>query len=144
MFTKKMALEAAFEILKKGHSKEAVMRRIAAETQSLLSTIPNGVYSDAIRLQQIDEIDLRIDHYCNLMRAEGNDYAALVGHVYPTKPDYMVYHNALTAAERKVTRAARETLGSQTDDEMADRIETATDIFRQQEVEAIYGPHARR
>ena len=52
MFTKKMALEAAFEMLKNGQAKEAAMQRIAVETQSLLSTIPSGVYSDAIRQNQ--------------------------------------------------------------------------------------------
>src|SRR5210317_762625 len=63
MFTKKMALEAAFEMLDKDRSKETVMRRIATETESLLSSMPNGVYSDAIRQEQIREVDLLIDHY---------------------------------------------------------------------------------
>ena len=71
MFTKKMALEAAFEMFNKDRPKETVMRRIASETESLLSSIPNGVYSDAIRQQQIREVDLLIDHYCKLMRADG-------------------------------------------------------------------------
>lgn len=144
MFTKKMALEAAFEILKKGQSKEAAMSRLASETQSLLSTIPNGVYSDAIRQKQLLEIDLLIDHYCKLMRAEGSDYVRLVAEAYQTKEDYAVFQDKLTQAEGAVTRAARETLGIQTDDQMAARIEAATDKIRQQEVEVIYGSHLRR
>ena len=120
------------------------MSRLASETQGLLLSISNGVYSDAIRQKQLLEIDLLIDHYCRLMREEGSDYVTLVAEAYQTKEDYAVFQDKLTQAEGAVTRAARETLGNQTDDEMADRIETATDKFRQQEVEAIYGPHLRR
>ena len=143
MFTKKMALEAAFEMLKKGQTKEAAMRRIASETQSLLSSIPNNVYSDVIRQEQLAEIDLLIDHYCKLMQAEGSDYVALVADAYQTREDYAVFQDQLTLAESAVTRAARDTLGNQTDDQMAGRIETATDKIRQQEVETIYSPHSR-
>ena len=143
MFTKKMALEAAFEMLDRGHSKKTVMGRIASETESLLSSIPNGVYSEAIRQQQTREIDLLIDHYCNLMRADGDDYGALVVSVYQTEEDYREFQEKLASAERKVTEAARETLGHQTDDEMAVRIEAVTEKIRQQEVEMIYSSHSR-
>ena len=143
MFTKKLALEAAFEMLKRDRSKEMVMRRVASETASLLSSIPNGVYSDAIRQQQIGEVDLLIDHYCKLMRADGNDYAALVVNAYQTKTDYSDFQEKLMSAERMVTQAARETLGHQTDNEMAGRIETATEKIRRQEVETIYSTHSR-
>ena len=143
MFTKKMALEAAFEMLKKGQSKEAAMSRIATETQGLLSAIPNGVYSDAIRRKQLEEIELLIDHYCKLMQAEGSDYVALVADAYQTREDYANFHNKLTLAESAVTRAARETLGNQADGQMAARIETATDKIRQQEVATIYSQHTQ-
>lgn len=138
MFTKKMALEAAFEMLKKNRSKTDVMRRVASETDNLLRSVSNAVYSDAIRLQQINEIDLLTDHYCKLLRAEGNDYAALVVNAYQTKTAYALFQDELTLAERKVTQAARETLGGQTDIEMAIRIETATGRFRQKENETIF------
>jgi hypothetical protein len=142
IFTKKMALDAAFEMLNKAQSKDAVMRRIAAETQSLLSSIPNGVYSDAIRQKQMAEIDLLIDHYCKLMRAEGSDYVALVADAYQTRADYAVFQDKLALAEGAVTRAARETLGSQADDQVAARIQKATENIRRQEIETIYSPHS--
>ena len=143
MFTKKMALEAAFEMLRKDHSKETVMRRIASETENLLSSIPNGVYSEAIRQQQTREIDLLIDHYCRLMRTDGDDYHALVAGAYQSEQDYREFQDKLTEAEKNVTQAARKTLGGQTDDEMAIRIEAATAKIRQQEVELIYHSHSR-
>jgi hypothetical protein len=144
MFTKKMALEAALEMLNKTQTKEAVMRRILSETQQLLSSVPNGLYSDAIRQKQLKEIDLLIDHYCKLMQAEGNDYGTLVANAYHTKEHYAIFQDKLTSVEQEVTRAARETLGNQTDDRIAARIETASDNFRRQEVETIFGSHSRR
>ena len=142
LFTKKMALEAAFEMLKRNRPKETVMHRIASETESLLSSFPNDVYSDTIRQQQIKEIDLLIDHYCKLMQVEGNDYAALVVNAYQTVADYTGFQDQLTLAERRVTQAARETLGQKTDDKMATRIEKAADRFRQQEVATIYSNYS--
>ena len=141
MFTKKLALEAAFEMLKRDRSKEMVMHRVASETASLLPSIPNGVYSDAIRQQQIGEVDLLIDHYCKLMRADGDDYAALAVNAYRTKMDYSDFQDKLASAERMVTQAARETLGHQTDNEMALRIETAIEKIRRQEIDTIYSAH---
>jgi hypothetical protein len=141
MFTKKMALEAAFEMLDKNRSKETVMCRITSETESLLSSIPNGVYSDAIRQEQIREVDLLIDHYCRLMRANGNDYVALVANAYQTKTDYSDFQDKLVSAERMVTQAACETLGHQADNEMATRIEAAIEKIRRQEAETIYSAH---
>jgi hypothetical protein len=138
MFTKRMALDAAYEMLSKNQTKETVMSVIAAKTQNLLSTIPDGLYSEAIRQKQMDEIELLVDHYCRLMDAEGSDYATLVGNTYPTPHDLTAFLDSLEDAERGVTQAARETLGSQTDDEKAERIEKAVDQFRQQEIEAIY------
>ena len=144
LFTKKMALDAAFEMLKKGQSKQAAMSRIASEMQSLLSSVPNGVYSDAIRQKQLDEIDLLIDHYCRLMQAAGSDYAALVAEAYQTGEDYAAFQDKLALAESAVTRAARETLGRRADDQMVARIEKATENIRRQEIQEIYSLHSRR
>jgi hypothetical protein len=141
MFTKKLALDAAFEMLARDRSKEMVLRRVASETKSLLSSIPNGVYSDTIRKRQIGEVDLLIDHYCKLMRADGYDYAALVVNAYRTKADYSDFQDKLVLAERMVTQAARETLGRQTDNEMAAKIETAFAKIRRQEVAMIDSTH---
>ena len=138
IFTKKMALEAAFEMLHKKRSKTAVLSRIASETQDLLASVADGVYSEAIRQKQLQEIDLLIDHYCKLMGGEGRDYVTLVTNAYRTREDYEAFQDKLTSAERRVTQAARDTLGNQTDDQMVVRIDTACDRFRRQEVETIY------
>jgi len=141
LFTKKLALEAAFEMLQKKRSKTEVLSRIASETQDLVASVADGVYSEAIRKNQLQEIDLLIDHYGKLMGGEGRDYVSLVTSAYPTREDYAAFQDKLTSAERRVTQAARETLGNQTDDQMVVRIDTASGRFRRQEVETIYSSH---
>ena len=144
LFTKKMALEAAFDMLKKEQSREVVMNRIISKTESLLSSVPEGVYSEAIRQEQLKEIDLLIDHYCRLLKTAGKDYAALVMEAYPTKAAYIALQEQLKAAEKKVTAAARQTLGTQTDSDMVARIEAAIDRLRREEVETIFSSTSRQ
>ena len=138
LFTKKMALKAAFDMLKKKQSRETVMNSINSKTESLLSSVPDGVYSDAIRQEQLKEIDLLIDHYCRLLKAAGKNYAALVKEAYQTKAAYITLQEQLKAAEKRVTAAARQTLGAQTDSDMVARIEAAADKLRREEVETIF------
>lgn len=144
LFTKKMALEAAFDMIKKEQSREVAMNRINSKTESLLSSVPDGVYSDAIRQEQLKEIDLLIDHYCRLMKAAGKDYAALVMEAYQTKAAYIALQEKLKAAEKNVTAAARQTLGTQIDSDMVARIEAATERLRRKEVETIFSSTSRQ
>jgi hypothetical protein len=138
MFTKKMALDAALDMLKKDASKERVMEQIRAKTEELVSSVPGGIYSDDIRRQQLIEIDLLIDHYSRLLNAVGQDYAALVTHVYQTADSYASFLEALGTAEKDVISAARRTLGSQTDMAAADKIESITENMRVAEVNKIF------
>ena len=138
MFTKKMALDAALDMLKKGASKEKVMEQIQAKTEELVSSVPGGIYSDDIRRQQLIEIDLLIDHYSRLLNAAGKDYAALVIHVYQTADSYSSFLEALGTAEKDVISAARRTLGSQTDMAAAEKIESITENMRAAEVKKIF------
>lgn len=139
-----MALEAAFDMVKKDQSREVVMNRINSKTENLLSSVPDGVYSEAIRQKQLKEIDLLIDHYVRLMKVAGKDYPALVKEAYPTKAAYVALQEKLKAAEKQVTEAARQTLGTQTDLDMIARIEAATDRLRGEEVETIFSSTSRQ
>jgi hypothetical protein len=144
LFTKKMALEATRDMIRENHTKAAVLMRIELQTKELLATAPAGIYSDAIRQEQLREIDLLIEHYCKLIQAEGNDFASLVLSAYRSREDYTAFQQKLTAAERKVTRAARQTLKARTDSKMVARIEAATNQLRLKEVESIFSSDARR
>ena len=78
MFTKRHALDAAFKMLKKGLSIKDAISGIEDKTRALL-TAPEtmGIYSEIIRQQQMNEIDLLFGHYSKLLGAEGEDYVAL-------------------------------------------------------------------
>lgn len=143
MFTKKMALDAALEMKKKDSAKDTVMAQIDTRTKELVASVPDGIYSDDIRQQQLNEVDLLIDHYSVLLNAPGKDYAALVTHAYQTAADYSSFLAALRSAEKDVMNAAQQTLGSQADTDTADKIESITESLRAAEVKNLYAPQSR-
>lgn len=138
LFTKKMALEAAFDMIRKESPKAHALMKIEHKTKDLLSSVPDGIYSEGIRQEQLREIELLIDHYIKLFRADGKDYSALVLRVYPQREDYLNFQKALSALEKQVARAAGQTLGAQTDAAMLSRIESATDELRSAEIQKIF------
>ena len=143
MFTKKMALDAALDMRKKDVPKESVMAQIDARTKELVASVPGGIYSDDIRLQQLNEIDLLIDHYGFLLNASGTDYSSLVTKAYQTAAAYSSFLDALQAAEKAVMKAAHRTLGSKADTATAAKIESISASLRAAEVKNLYSPQSR-
>ena len=141
MFTKRHALDAALKMLKKGLSRQDVLAGIEDKTRALL-TAPEtqGIYSDTIRQQQMNEIDLLFEHYLKLLGAEGQDYGAFVRSAYGSRQSYLKFHRQLTSAEKKVSDAARQTLGAKADVDALVRIEKTTEDVRQARIEKIFGP----
>ena len=139
MFTKRLALDAAFKMLKNGLSREDAICGIEDKTRALL-TAPEtqGIYSEFIRLQQMNEIDLLVDHYSRLLGADGEDYDAMTRDAYGSRLDYLKFHGQLIFAESKVVDAARQTLGSKADMDALLRIESATEEIRQSQIEKIF------
>lgn len=140
MFTKKMALDAALDMKKKDLPKETALAQIDARTQELVTTVPDGIYSEDIRKQQLVEIDALIDHYSLLLNAPGTDYAALVTHAYRSAADYSSFLEALQSAEKAVISAAHRTLGAQADTQTAAKIESMTESMRSAELNNLYPP----
>ena len=144
LFTKNMALKAAFDMFKKELNKQSVMEGIESQTQKTLSSVPDSIYSDEIRREQIKEIELLIDHYGKLFKADGEDYAALVVSAYQTRENYAAFFRQLKAAENDVMMAAQRTLGSQADSRaVGSRLEELTDRIRAAGVEKIFNPDSR-
>ena len=138
MFTKKMALDAAYKMIGDKQSMEEAMAPIEKQTRELLSTAPAGIYSERIRQAQLEEIRLIIDHYCRLLGADGDDFKALVSGAYPTFARYSDFLMQLAKAEGQVTAAARQTLGDKTDTRTLAMIEKAIAGMRTREAEKIY------
>ena len=143
LFTKKLALDAAYDMLKNKHSRESAELQIKKKTDDLLAALPEDVYSDTIRQEQLREVDLLMVHYCKLMQAEGRDYDALVLDAYRTRAEYSSFLEGLRGAEGRVSQAARRTLGANTDTAMVERIETATSSARMAEIDKIFDTNSQ-
>jgi len=138
MFTKKLALEAAFNMIKKDLNKEEVMTQIKEKTNHILASDKKGIYSVKIRQKQMREIDLLIDHYHRLLNAEGKNYPSMVKNAYGSRKDYAAFLKQLDQVEREVNRAATQTLRTSSAPEIVTRMEETTDRVRAAEVERIF------
>jgi hypothetical protein len=139
MFTKELALEAAFDMIKKGETKEKAMARIKDKTSHLLASDQKGIYSVKIRQKQMREIELLVDHYHRLLNAEGKTYPSMVKHGYGSRKDYAAFLKQLEQAEKEVNRAATQTLRTSSAPEIVSKMEEAADRVRSAEVEKIFG-----
>jgi hypothetical protein len=139
MFTKSMALEAAFEIVNENKKKEEVLAGIDHKTKTVLNNVGNGIYSEGIRQCQMAEMDLLIDHYHGLLKEKGEKYSTLVVNAYQTKNNYSKFIYKLKDAEKKVTSAASKTLGDKTDTSTLTRLESVIDSIRLKEADEIFG-----
>ena len=139
LFTKKMAMQAALDMLKKGQTREFVVKRIRSKTRDMIASIPGGIYSAEIRQEQLKEIDLLIDHYCKLLNSEGDNYDSLVFNAYRTSHGLADFFKQLQEAEEDVARAAHDTLGSDADTHTLERMKVVTRESRIKETEKIFG-----
>jgi hypothetical protein len=143
LFTKKMAMQAAFDMLKKGQTREFVMERIRSKTRDMIASIPGGIYSAEIRREQLKEIDLLIDHYCKLLNSEGDNYDSLVFNAYRTPHGLTDFFERLQEAEEDVARAAHNTLGGNADTHTLERMKAVTRGSRLKETEKIFDTQLR-
>ncbi|MBC8463586.1 MAG: hypothetical protein H8D61_01265 [Deltaproteobacteria bacterium] len=138
LFTKKLALQAAFNMIAKGWSRGKAKAQIEQKTGLVLEGENRDIYSDKIRREQFKEIELLIDHYAKLLTAEGNDYGSLVLCAYAHRENYQTFLVQLESAEKAVFDAARQTLAENVDFNALSKIESATQRARTAEVEKIF------
>lgn len=138
LFTKKLALEAAFDMIKKGQSKEESMALIKDKTGEILASANKGIYSQKIRQRQMKEIELLIDHYRKLLEAEGKDYASMTKNAYQSWEKYAAFLGKLRGAEKEVNRAAQQTVRTATASDLVSKMETATERIRRAQAEKIF------
>jgi len=139
LFTKKLALEAARDIMKEGQPRRDVLAQIEDKTSDILAADKRGVYAEKIRRKQMNEINLLVDHYLKLLEAEGKSYESLVKNAYQTRDNYEAFLRELTLAEKAVNRAAIQTMGrTQTASELISMMEKATERIRTEEAEKIF------
>lgn len=138
LFTKKMAMQAAFDMLKKDQTRESVMERIRSKTREMIATIPGGIYSEEIRQEQLKEIELLVDHYCRLLNSDGDDYDSLVFNAYQTPQRLTDFFERLQKAEENVGLAAHSTLGGDADTATLERMNIVLRNTRLKVTEKIF------
>lgn len=108
LFTKKLALDAAFDI-SKGEDRQSQLAKIESQTRDRLTS--QKFYSWKIHQGQMKEVNLLVDHYSKLLEAEGDSYQSLVGNAYKTRENFEAFLRQLTSIEREIDQAVIGTLG---------------------------------
>ena len=139
LFTKRLALDAALEMVGKGNTKEEAKFQIRAKTGNILAADKKGIYSSKIRQRQMNEIELLMDHYCRMLKAEGKDYLAMVKNAYQNSGEYAAFLKELERAEKAVNQAAMQVVRTHSAGEIVSRMEEVPEKIRMAEIENIFG-----
>ena len=142
LFTKKLALQGAFDMVKKGQSREDALGQIRGQTSEILASDKRGIYSKKIRQKQVQEMELLLDHYSRLLNADGKDYASMVKHAYRTRQNFSAFVKELEGIEKEVNRAASQTAGTASAPDIVSRMEETAGRLRAAQMETIFGPTA--
>jgi len=139
MFTKKLALEATSNMLKYGLTKDESIVEIEKKTSSILSSDQKGIYSEKVRLKQMQEIHLQIDHYRKLLVSEGKTYSDMVKAAYGDRGAFEAFLNRLTSFEKEVNRAALQLVGKNVEaKDFVARMEEAVALVRDRDLNNIF------
>jgi len=131
LFTKKLALEAARDMVGKEQTKEDAMEQVKEKTGELLSADEKGIYSQKIRNKQMREINILIDHYLRLLQTPSKDYKTMMQNAYQTWEQYNTFLIRLKRAERDVNRAAQQIVGAAAASDVAFKMEKSVERMRE-------------
>lgn len=131
LFTKRLALEAARDMVGKEQTKEEAMAQIKEKTGEILSSDEKGIYSQKIRNKQMREIDLLIDHYVKLLQSPAKDYKTMMQNTYQTWQQYNAFLTELKRAEHDVNKAAQQTVGAVAASDVAFKMEKSAERMRE-------------
>lgn len=138
LFTKKLALQGAFDMIKTGQSREDALAQIRNRTSEILASDKKGIYSIKIRQKQMREVELLLDHYYRLFNADGKDYSSMVRNAYLTRKGYIAFVNQLEGIEKEVNLAASQTVKTASAPDIIIKMEEATARLRAAEAENIF------
>ncbi len=141
LFTKKLALEAALDRVKKGKTMEEAMAGVKQKTDEILAKDRKGLYSHKIRQKQLKEIELLLEHDDRLLQAEGGDFDSLIRNVYQSRENYEKFLTELDRAEKEVNRAAMQFVKNKSGQVILSRMEEAAERIRKAETERIFSPN---
>jgi hypothetical protein len=135
VLTKKLALETALEMERSGMPKEdALTSHLSAEWGDEIEPAKKE-----IRERQRNEVELLVDHYVLLLRAEGGDYPSLVRQAYGNRAAYAEFLERLHEAESAVNRASVQAFESTEGfKETSAKAETAATGLRHKELDTLF------
>ena len=90
LFTRQLAFEAARNITN-GQEQGWQIRRIEIKTQDTLDKNKKDHYTEKIRRKQLNEIELLITHYLELINTGKSRYPEMIKGVYPSKGNYLTF-----------------------------------------------------
>ena len=102
LFPRKLAMNAARDLIK-GEERALIDPQITADVANWLKTL--HLYSEDLARAQKAVIDLLIEHFRNLLEADGVTYYDLIENTYKTRNDFVSYLDKLSAAEKKIDQA---------------------------------------
>jgi len=138
LFTKKLALQGAFDMIKTGQSREDSLAQIRNRTSEILASDKKAIYSIKIRQKQMREVELLLDHYTRLLNSEGKDYSSMIRNAYLTRKGYVAFAKQLEGIEKEVNRAAGQTVKTASAPDIILKMEEATARLRAAEAETIF------
>ena len=122
-------------------------RRVLDEAAALVIA---GVKPDIARLAALSDVPedarglqgevltLLVEHFANLLRAEGEDFDDLVRSAYGVRTNYLLIMNRLNQAEKAVYAAVASRLEQEAAGMVVKTIEAASETFRREEAERIF------
>lgn len=138
LYTKLLALDGARKMMRNNTARRDVLGGIDGQTRQTLAAHSAGVYSEAIRACQMKEVELLLDHFADLLRADGLIYSELVSSAYGTLGRYEAFLKQLEALEDEVYGASCETLGGKADTTFMDRVRDSARRIRATEAGMIF------
>jgi hypothetical protein len=139
-FTKQLALGAAQNIYQ-GKERAWEFRQLEIKTKEILNKEKKGFYTEKIRNKQLNEIELLVDHYLDLLGTNQTSWVAAIKAKYSSKGSYLSFLNKLQKSEEDVIQAAITTMrrGSKRERrQWFEKVKQTTKKFRMQEVDKIY------
>ena len=139
-FTKQLALGAARNIYQ-GKERAWETRLVEIKTKEILDKEKKGFYTEKIRNKQLNEIELLVDHYIDLLNSNQSSYAKAIKAKYSSKGGYLEFLNKLKKIEAEVIQAAITTMRKGTKKERRqwfEKVKQATKKIRMQEADKIY------
>ena len=108
LFPRKLAVDAARAVIR-DEDEASVRSHVEKDAGAWLSALK--LHSEALLKAHMVFVEVLIEHYCALLKAEGDSYYLLVGAAYQDRENYQFFLEKITAAENEVDRQVIEQLG---------------------------------